>query len=242
MSCVGMKLFLTRLLVSSIVVLVCAGATLAQKAATSASWENKPVSEWNEEDVKKILQDSPWSRQVSGRPTHNSRQLGTVVYESRLLFTLRSSLLVRLAIVRSEQLKAKFDSMDAKAKAEFARRLKPILDCGMCEKSYIIVVRGDSEVLRQAGRVKNRAANIYLSNDKGEKRELASFTPQTIPGSEALFFFNRYDANGKPLLAPDDSVLTFNFKAEPDDDSVINLLERVNIKVRDIVRENQVIF
>ena len=237
-----MKLVFSQLVVLSITLLLFGATSTAQNTTTVDAWESKSVSDWNEDDVRKILQGSAWSRQVSGRPSHNSQQLGTVVYESRLLFTLRSSLLVRLAIVRSEQLKAKFDSMDEKAKAEFNKRFKPILDCELCEKSYIVAVRGDSQLLRQAARVKNRAANIYLSNDKGEKRELQSFTPQVIPGSEALFFFNRFDANGKPLLSPDDSVLTFNFKLEADDDSVIMLLERVNIKVRDIVRENQVIF
>jgi hypothetical protein len=237
-----MKRFFIRIWVLSVALQLLVGGALAQTAANSEAWKSKPVSEWSEGDVKDILQNSAWSKHISGRPTHTSRQLGTIMYESHLLFTLRSSLVVRFAIIRSEQLKAKYDSMDAKAKAEFGNRFKPILDCALCEKSYIVAVRGDSELLRLAGRVKYRAQDIYLSNEKGEKRELASFSPQTIPGSEALFFFNRFDANGKPLLTPDNEVLTFNFKLESGDDSIINLLERVDIKVRDIVMENQVVF
>lgn len=236
-----MKLFLIKICFLLLALQLFSGATECQKAAKGA-WEDKPINEWSEEDVKDILQNSAWSKPIVGKPIHTSQQLGTMVSESRVVFTLRSALIVRYAIIRSEQLKAKYDSMDAKARAEFGKRFKPILDCTLCEKFYIIAVRGDSELLRQAGRVKNRAPNIYLSNEKGEKRELASFSPQTTPGSEALFFFNRYDSNGKPLLAPDNDALTFNIRSEPGDDTVIATLERVEIKVRDIVRENQVVF
>ena len=240
----GMKLFQSGIWILSLAVAfqLFTSAMLGQEAAKSSSWEDKPINEWNEEDVKNILQNSAWSKTIVGKPVHTSPQLGTIVYNSRVIFTLRSALLVRYAVIRSEQLKAKYDSMDAKARAEFSSRFKPILDCVLCKQSYIIAVRGDSELLRQAARVKQRAPNIYLSNEMGERRELSSFSPQTIPGSEALFFFNRYDAAGKPLLTAENKVLTFNFRTEAGDDPVINLLERVNIKVSDIVRENHVIF
>ena len=225
-----------------IALLLFGSGVLGQKKPTNSSWEQKPIDSWNEEDVKAILETSAWSKVIVGKPTHSSRQLGTVALESRLIFTLRSSLIVRYAIVRAEQLKEKFDSMDQKAKAEFGARFKPIIDCELCEKFYIVAVRGDSELLTQAGRVKNRASNIYLANEKGEKRELAKFTPQPLRGGEALFFFNRYDANGRPLLGPENTTLTFHFRNESGDDPVVTLLERVEIKVPDIVRENQVIF
>ena len=234
--------FLTRFSILTVAICLLGCAVLAQKVTKGSSWEDKPIDEWNEEDVKNILQNSPWSKTIVGKPSHTSQQIGTIVYESRLVFTLRSSLLVRYAVVRSEQLKAKYDSMDAKAKAELGSRLKSILECKLCEKFYIIGVRGDSELLRQAGKVKHRAPNIFLSNEKGEKRELVNYSPQTTPDSEALFFFNRYNASGKPLITTENEVLTFNFRLEPGDDPRITLLERVNIKVSDLVRENQVIF
>ncbi len=237
-----MKHILSKVWVVCILSQLFVGTMPGQKPAKTSSWENVPVSEWSEEDIKNILQNSPWSKRIVGKPSNTSPQLGTIVYESRIVFTLRSALIVRYAIIRAEQLKAKYDSMDPKVKADFVKRLKPVLDCSMCEKSYIISVTGDSDLLRQAGRVKNRAPNIYLSNEKGERRELSGFSPQTTPGSEALFFFNRYDANGKPLLTPENEKLTFNFRFETGDDSVIGLLERVEIKVSDIVRENQIIF
>ena len=46
--------------------------------------------------------------------------------------------------------------MDEKAKAEFGKKFKPVLDCSACEKSYIIGVVGDSELFRHAGMVKDR--------------------------------------------------------------------------------------
>ncbi|HUR99266.1 MAG TPA: hypothetical protein VMZ26_14465 [Pyrinomonadaceae bacterium] len=231
-----------RILLFSILLLMTVAGAFGQKAQPNTSWEEKPIDSWDAEDVKTILQNSAWSNILIGKPSHSSPQLGTVVYESRAVFTLRSSLIVRYAMVRSEQLKAKFDSMDTHGKVEFGKKFKPLLDCALCEKFYIVAVWGDSDLLRQAGRVKNRAQNIYLSNEKGEKRELANFSPKNAPDSEALFFFSRFDANGKPLIGPENTTLTFNFKNESGDEPVINLLEHVQIKVRDIVREGQVIF
>src|SRR5688572_5912292 len=234
--------FLTRLAILFLVLPLLAGTLRAQKSATTGSWQTKPVSEWDTDDVKSILQDSAWGKAYLEKSSFSKPATGTAIYDTSIVFTLRSALIVRLAIVRAEQIKAKYDSMDAKAKAELTKRLKPILDCELCQKYYIVSVRGDSELLRQAPRVQNRASHIYLSNEKGEKRQLSSFTPQKGSDSEALFYFNRYDASGKPLITADNQILTFYFRAEANDDSVVKAIERVEIKVRDIVRENQVIF
>ena len=229
---------LTRVFVLLIGLLALSSGATAQKI----SWEEKPIGEWNEGDVSTILKNSPWGRVLAGRPSGSAPQIGTIVYESNALFTLRPSVILTYGVIRAEQLKSNYASMGAKAKGEFNKRLKPLLDCPLCEKFYIVSVSGNSDLLRNSVKMKSRAPRIYLSNDRGEKRELKSFTPSASAGGEASFYFERFDANGKPLLTASDMTVTFNFLSEPNDDPVINLIQRVEIKVKDIVRENQVIF
>jgi len=233
-----MKTTLTKILILCFAFLSFTSPTTAQKAQPGKSWEDKNIAEWDETDVKTILRNSPWGKILEG----GGIQLGGAGLNVRALFTLRSALIVRYADVRAEQLKLKFDSLDEKAKAEFIKKFKPVLDCSACERSYIVGVVGDSDLFRQPALVKNRAPRIFLSNENGERRELSNFSPQTIPGSEALFFFPRYDTNGKPLVTPANKTLIFTIVTEPEDDSVVQLLRRVEIKVSDIVREGQVIF
>jgi hypothetical protein len=105
-----------------------------------------------------------------------------------------------------------------------------------------VAIQGDSRTLISAPTVQRRSSSIYLSNEKGEKRILAKYSPQTTTGSEALFFFPRNNDKGEPLLKPDNVSLIFNFKYESDDDDLVRMFERIEIKVREITRENTVIF
>ncbi len=42
-------------------------ATCLIAPADQASWKNKPVAQWNEEDAKQVLADSPWAKAVQLR-------------------------------------------------------------------------------------------------------------------------------------------------------------------------------
>nr|MBP7476399.1 hypothetical protein [Pyrinomonadaceae bacterium] len=117
-----------------------------------------------------------------------------------------------------------------------------LLACSDCDRFYIVSIVADSDLLGNAAGVQRRASKIFLLNDKGEKRELVRFSPKTTGSSEALFFFKRYDANGMPLLSPRNTSFSFNFGVEPQDDDPIRIMERIEVKVPLIVRQNQVIF
>ena len=216
----------------------------AQDNAAKDTWETKPVDQWDETDVMSILKDSPWNQVLSMKSTEASRVFNTlIVLEDGASFTLRSALTVRLAIIRKRQLAEKYDSMNAKDQTQFNAKYKSVLECPDCEKFYIVSVVGDSRVLKNGGIVEFRKKNIYLSNEKGEKRFLGRYSPQVAPGSEALFYFPRNDEKGKPLLSKDDLTLTFNFwYDDQEDDPVIKLIEKVKVKVADIVRDGVVIF
>ncbi|MBK8466926.1 MAG: hypothetical protein IPL32_13940 [Chloracidobacterium sp.] len=168
--------------------------------------------------------------------------IGTIVSELYSTFTLESALTVRLAKIRKLQLNEKYDAMNAKDKAAFNKKYKSSMECQLCEKFYIIAIGGDSRTLRNQVTIQRRVKLIYLSNEKGERRTLGNFSPQTHSGTVALFFFPRKNEKGQPLLTTDNTKLTFNFPYEPDDEPLIRLIERVEIPLKDIVREKIVIF
>lgn len=207
------------------------------------AWESKPIDEWTERDIKVILSDSSWSRVLHGKKSDQISTIGSFTHDVYATFTLESSLVVRLAAIRRLQLVEKYDAMSAKDKAAFNSRNKPKLECSLCDKYYIIGIGGDSTTLKNPVSVKRRMKSIYLSNEKGEKRFLEKYSPQTISGSIAMFYFPRNDEKGVPLLKIENTTLTFNFQYEEStDEPLIELIKRVEIKVKDIIREKRVVF
>ena len=94
------------------------------------------------------------------------------------------------------------------------------------------------------------SALVYLSDEKGEKRTLANFVPEPEDGGEAIFYFPRNDASGKPLLGADSDKLIFNFtiRFNRDEDGYIapgahvSMFDGMEFKARDLVRNGKVIF
>ena len=103
-------------------------------------------------------------------------------------------------------------------------------------------VRGVAVIPAKCSYGQASAKNIYLSNEKGEIRRLANYSPSSGSMTEAMFFFPRFDENGKPLLTKDNSKLVFNFNVSSVEDPVVDSIRKVEIKVQDIVRGGQVIF
>jgi hypothetical protein len=50
---------------SRVILVVCCFLFLCAFVYAQEPWKAKPYSEWNEEEVAKVMNDSPWSRQVS---------------------------------------------------------------------------------------------------------------------------------------------------------------------------------
>jgi hypothetical protein len=209
----------------------------AQAKPSTSDWETKPIEEWGNKDVNYLLTDSPWSHTVKGWV-----QSGPLLVERSVQFRLHSAIAIRFARLRKRQLEEKYDSMDAKAKARFNQKYKSDLECAKCAASYIVSILDDGRELSKRGVVTGRKKHIYLSNDKGERRMLHGFMPPKTGGNEALFFFPRYDEKGEPLLKTDNETLVFNINVNEDDEPIFQLLKRVSINVREIVRDGKVVF
>jgi len=211
--------------------------------AFSQKFLSRPYTEWSTDDAKKIVSESAWAKTYSsiesgarssaqsvgrnqrdtvngggGRPGSVAQSMGNLP----VVIRLHSSAYVRQALVRLQQLDAKYDKMNADQKTTFDAAKKGFLDCVVCNNYYVVTLTkytdssGESvnEGIFQAMKLEDMQGKVSLTNEKGEKRELVQFTPPKSAGDSAIFFFKRTDDSGKPLITNDTKDLHFVFSGE----------------------------
>ncbi len=211
-------------------------------AATQNDITGKPFEQWSKSETAKILTKSPWAKEQEIRIPVS--QLNTVAgaqdanlqgpsvsgganapADFRFTVRLRSGLPVRQALVRTRQLEGRIDRMSAADRAAFDARNKGLLECPACAGNYVVTISSKSinyprldpiyESLKTAT-VPQLKSDIYIANERGERRELVHFVAPVGPGAEATFFFARFDEKDKPLLTTANRKLIFRFnKADP---------------------------
>lgn len=142
-------------------------------------------------------------------------------YTAPIVIRLNSALPVRQALVRLQQIAANYDKMNEKERAEFDNVTRDFLKCAACEKFYVITLtkfknsgEGVDEGLFQSMRFEDLKGKVTLFNEKGEKRELVQFIPPKKDGESAVFFFQRNDSDGHPLISPENKEMTFVFSTD----------------------------
>jgi len=168
---------LARAFVCLLLALCFGGATaLAQNV-----WETVSYQKWTKGDVKKLLTSSPWAKSVKYTIPLNVVPGGgeLVTTADSPVILLRSALPVRQALVRERQLEAKYDKMDEAKRAAFDFKTKELLACPACDKNYVVTIKFPSATLGSPSYIMERKKYIYLTNEKGERRELIHFVPQT---------------------------------------------------------------
>jgi len=229
------------------IILLVAFAISAQEKRKSADWESASMDQWTSEQVRSILGRSAWAKLIEGDeavtmlgPDPGGLRLNTLRAPNDTLILLRSSLLIKYALVRQRQLQEKYDSMKADAKKAFNAKNRELIECPACDKFYIVSIMGPYAILRDKKLITSNRKLVFLSNEKGEIRELANFSPAAAVGGEALFFFPRNDDKGRPLVDANNAKLVFNF-------NIISLatgsiFQKIEFNVPDLVREGKVIF
>ena len=216
----------------------------------------KPYTEWSFEEVKKLLNEAPWSNQYqseqgliastleqSAREQADNRlsgsdrgNLGRGNIPAPVIIQLYSALPIRQALVRSRQLGAKYDKMNADEKAKFDASTAGTLKCPLCTDYYIITLtktkdkseRVDDGIF-QTLTLENLKGKIWLVNDKQEKLELFQFTPPKGAGESAVFFFKRKKEDGTPFFTEADKEIKFLFANElraPNSNAYSHLIPR----------------
>lgn len=206
-------------------------------------WEKIPYRRWGKDEVKAVLESSPWSRLDERGTTVAPMMLGIDApkFSSDLLVLLRSALPVRQALLRERQLESKYDTMSAADRASFDAKNKALLECPACAKHYVISIRCPNLGCYTGTFIEDHKKYFYLVDDKGERRDLAGATP--LPGREgsAVFFFPRANDKGAPLLTRDSKEMIFHFMIQAGV-GLREVSEKVKFDVTKMVRGGEVIF
>jgi hypothetical protein len=216
-----------------------AGAT----ASAQNVWETFSYQQWTKGDVKKMLTASPWAKSVKYTiPLNVMPGAGELITTAESpVILLRSALPIRQALVRERQLAAKYDKMSEAERAAFDLKTKELLGCPACDKNYVIMIKFPSSTLGNQSFIMERKKYIYLTNEKGERRELIHFVPQSATGIESLFFFPRFNDKNEPLLTPDNKKLTFRFDLAVFDGKPFPF-EKIDFEVAPLVKDGKVVF
>ena len=207
------------------------------------SWEKTSYLNWSGDEVKAVLESSPWSRVVEraspiAPSTFGIKDPGGT---EKFKVLLRSALPVRQALLRERQLASGYGNMSAGDRAAFDVKNKALLDCPACAKYYVVSITCFHSCF--SGRfVEDYKKTFYLTNERGERRELAGATAITEKnGGGMVFFFPRLNDKGEPLLTPQNKELTVHFAVQ----ALVNLNvvnEKYKFDVKKIVRGGEVVF
>lgn len=213
--------------------------TLTAASAFGQKTAEKPMNKWSKEDAIAIMTDSPWAttyQSPQGSAAATAADLARQQADNRMtgaergsiprsggappvVIRLFSAMPMRQAQTRLNQIASKYDKMDEKGKAEFDAASAKYLQCPICQNYYVVTLTqfSDSsgqfieEGLFQGMTLEQMKGNVWLANEKGERRDLVQFTPPQKRGDPAVFFFARKDDKGNVLIAPSNTRLDFVF-------------------------------
>lgn len=225
-----------RLLATLLAMLSLSIAIYGQKV-----WNKKPYHEWSFTEAMDILTDSPWGKMkkdyYSPHPIH---------------IRLHSALPIRQALVRQKQIRVNYDKFTSADKAKFDSEAKDFLECPGCAKYYILTYRIISSDLKVRRIFRDLSLDelkqyVFLINDKGERRNLVHFMPPESRNENAffienaLFFFERLDEQGKPLLTTDNK--TFDLQIDEKASKLKSVpVKKVAFEVRKLIHNGEIIF
>jgi hypothetical protein len=197
----------------------------AGPAGAQEFWEKKPHTEWNKDQCKKLLRDSPWSRTFGiasvqqdqfGQPTSGEgRQT-----EQRINYyvQLRGALPVRQAVARAAMIENKYDKMSEEQKKVFDASIERYLNS---HSPHIIVhVEYETDVaffdraLAQYWQTSfpegTMPAGVYLTTSKGKRVTPINWKYETGGGRAFEFYFPR-EVDGEALIGPDVKTFSVEF-------------------------------
>jgi hypothetical protein len=228
---------MTRITFKALPVYSLAIFCLVASAYGQKVWEKKPYAEWAMGEVLRVLDDSPWAQtQIeSGQDTFT------------VTIRLRSALPIRQALIRQRQLHLNYDKFSPAEKARFDADAKGFLTCSDCAKYYIVTLSSafnhpyPLRVLKGLS-LEELKPQVSLTNDKGERRDLVGFTPPQAEGKEAVFIFQRFDHQGRPLLTTDDKQLHFKIEERVFAGKTLVPIKKFTFEVSKLIRNGEVIF
>jgi hypothetical protein len=204
----------------------------------------KPYQQWSDAEAVHLIADSPWAKfDRLSEPTH--------LYSANI--RLHSALPIRQALLRIKQIRMNYDNLIATDKLKFDSAIRESLECPDCARYYILTLTirpTDQKILGLlTGLSRDKLTPyVFLANDKGDRRKLVKFIPPTGAGDDALFFenavfyFERYDEQGKPLLTIDNKKLYFSIDDKVFKGKQVPPIGKVTFEVSKLVCSGEVVF
>lgn len=210
--------------------------------AAQEKWEKIPFQEWRRKEVKAVLVDSPWSKVIEASTNLTPQLLGQrgVTLEESALVILRSALPIRQALLRERQLDFKYDKMNQEQKQIFDAENRPLLECLSCEQYYAVSIISKIYVLNSIEMNDSIQDFVYLSNEKGDRRNAVRIINQST-SNETTFLFPRLNEKGEPLLTEKNKKLIFTLKLDSSNYGQ-PLFTKLEFDIGKILRNGKVIF
>src|ERR1043166_2886980 len=214
----------------------------AEKILNDSPWARSQTVRIRGESKMRRVAGAPVDMS-SGTPTIPSTALGgaEAPIDFTFLLRLRSSLCIREALVRLKQIESGYDKLNPEKQAQFDAqpKIRGLLTCPACEQNYVLTLTAKSSEAPGAdavfnvfkgGRLADLQRYVFIANSRGLRRYLIHFVPPNAPGEEAVFYFQRFDTDGVPLLTPDDTELIANFT-----NNEVNMNTNFKIDVRSLI-------
>lgn len=134
---------------------------------------------------------------------------------------LYSALPVRQALIRLRQIQNNYDKLGEQERADFDKSTESFLKCAICQTHYVVTltrfVDTSGQVIEegvfQRMSLDKLKGNLWLLNDKGERRELVQFNPPKSVTDMAVFYFARQDEKGNLFLTPESKKFELGFNS-----------------------------
>ncbi|MCL2878296.1 MAG: hypothetical protein FWF13_05900 [Acidobacteria bacterium] len=186
-------------------------------------WESKDFSKWSQKECQKMLNDSPWAKELNLTGSMGFGGGGTAATDSYAPYVkyniqLRSAAPIRQAIVRQMQIAQKYDSLPADRKQVFDQNNEAFLAGASPDYVMVFVTfeTNNRDYLRDLLRhwetqtTELLQNSVYLSNSKAKKVPIYQYIPGSGSSQEFQFIFPR-KVDGGELLDPGDKSLQLEF-------------------------------
>lgn len=208
-------------------------------AASQGGWD-RPSSEWSKETAEKMLEDSPWAKQISFRlPTPADQEKDPSSQEHVYTIRLFSAYPVQAAYLRLLQISQGYSDLSADERGAFDRRY-PVqvgdrtdrivinLDCDSSDRQSALEIDRQLKQYRTP-EIKNL---VFLSSSTFERVDLQEYSPPSPDGTGAKFIFPRTVDGVDVASASESSYLEFEFVVPGTDHRIIQTWHLDDLRFR----------
>jgi hypothetical protein len=184
-------------------------------AGAADFWIEKPYTQWQAKEARRLLAESPWTFVYQWGYIGNIQQNIEGMGDSEREFLV----IVRVHLFSSRTIRQAYVALLAKGDRNQLERYKAVATRDYPDEIVVSMTidskpKGVSAVFDVERALHNISlpelrTNTYLATSSGKKVYIKDYIPPTPDGSGAKFIFPRYVADGVPLVSREDKTLRF---------------------------------